>query len=85
MEIEPTVLFPLAALNALHEDALRFRFLCTCAVAESEESDGYQYWAIPGWGTVKAKTFAEAVDCARTASIEALRQRLKDFSDCGRI
>ena len=77
MKTEPTVLFPLAALNALHEDALRFRFLQGCAVGDGEGSDECRYWTIPGWGIVKAKTFREAVDNARATALENLHQRME--------
>ena len=67
-----TVSIDLAGLNALHEDALRYRRLRSMAVCRALESDGTGSWSIPADLLVyRARTFDEAVDKAFGAAPEA--------------
>ena len=59
------VLIDLAGLNALHEDALRYRRLRSIATCRALHRDGGGYWRIPDHLLAyPARSFDEAVDRA---------------------
>jgi len=72
---ETIVEIPLHALNTLHEDALRYRFLRAWAHKTDHRSDGTGRWSVPQciFDRHWTQTFDEAVDAIRDEIMPLVR------------
>jgi len=74
-DAETIVEIPLHALNTLHEDALRYRFLRAWAQGSDLHMDGTRRWYIPQsiFAPHRTRTFDEAVDAIRDEIMPLVR------------